>query len=506
MGAAIAVNRVSDLLTAAISGPATEVRAGKAVTLGAEESGSIAALTVSGGGAGSFAGNASVPLNEISSTSEALIEGGAFVTTPGVVSVRVVDRARIDSLAATGNGAGGAAIGGAVAKNLVSDTGTAAVRASLVDAGSLFVTVDGSAAIQTASLGGAGASGFALVGSISINEIANRFTAGIEAGAEVRADAQVVVRADERLQLLSASGAGAGAAGAAVGAAATYNALTSVVGAHIDASTVDSLGNVIVSAASSPRVLSIAIGGAGAAYFALAGSTVVNDLATTVSAEIRGHSKVSAMGDVLVRADFTTADTAGVPAGSDLTQTADVQTLIGALGVVGINAFAGAGAGAFVGVAGAVTVNLVANTVRAAILDSAVGAVGLGEGVGIATLDPDAGTVGGELLHGVGVLAFSRVDLDAVVIAGAGGLGGFSGVVDHSRIGSLTEALVVGSEVRADRLPFARVVVRALQVTTIDTFVLGLAGGSWASPEPSRSCRSPTRRGRTSPIVSREPT
>src|SRR5829696_8279246 len=291
-----------------------------------------------------------------------------------------------------------------------------------VDANRVLVTALEDAQIESLALGGGGAGGFALVGSVTINEIANVVEAFVSAGAVVTATQNVELTATESSEILSISGSGAGAGGAAIGAAASYNSIKSQVRAYVDGATIVSeLGSVLVRANLDPRIVAVAVGGAGAAGFALAGSAVVNDLAAVVEAELRNGADVTADEDVVVMTTFDGPDATVDPAEVDTDDTSFVNSLVDSLGLAGINGFAGSGAGAFIGAAGAAVVNLIANRIRAAVKDSTVRARGNGGGTQVPTFNTATGTVSTAAVRGLSVVAVDILDVDSIVITGAGG-------------------------------------------------------------------------------------
>ena len=116
----------------------------------------------------------------------AQIIGGAGLVDVGSgdVGVSAIDNSLIVAITGGGSGAGGAAVGAAVSTNKIAGMTTAAiedatVRASTIDvhagAGERDVPPDGDmdqdGHIVALSIGGSGAGGFALGGSVSVNQI-----------------------------------------------------------------------------------------------------------------------------------------------------------------------------------------------------------------------------------------------------------------------------------------------------------------------------------------------
>ena len=98
--------------------------------------------------------------------------------------------------------------------------------------------------------------------------------------------------------------AGASSGTAAVGAAVSYNLIGNTITSYIENSTVDSTGSSLtVSADSAPFVVSIAVGGAGAATFSFGGSVSINSIANDVDSHISDGSNVSTKGNASVLAN-----------------------------------------------------------------------------------------------------------------------------------------------------------------------------------------------------------
>ena len=209
-----------------------------------------------------------------------------------------------------------------------------------------------------------------------MNEVANVVEAFASAGAAAKAVGDVALDASDTSTLGSISGQGGGAGGAALGAAASYNSIGNHVRAYADAATLESTaGSVVFDATENPVILTLAASGNGAGFFALAGGRRQRP-PNTVEAYVANGSNVTADHNVLVLATFDGSNPFSTPDSVDPGDGSAVASLVNGLGLDGINAIAGAAGGAFVGVGGAVVVNLVSDVTLAYVADSTVVAQG----------------------------------------------------------------------------------------------------------------------------------
>ncbi|HET9187009.1 MAG TPA: hypothetical protein VFN80_03575, partial [Acidothermaceae bacterium] len=271
--------------------------------------------------------------------------------------------------------------------------------------------------------------------------------------------------ADSRQSVLVAAGndfyhlaiAGTLAGGAvgvapAVGVNVVTNDTEAWIGSH---ATVNALNDITVAATGQENLVMVGFGIA-AGVVGVGGAVDVLSISDTTHASIEDHATVYAGGDVFVTA-------------SDQTQ---VLELSGAL------------AGGLVGVGGSVGVMLISKDTQATIGEFAhVDASGNGTGVTTA-LD---GTIVSDsahrtTAHGVVVQAESSEDVLHIVAAGAGGFVGVSGAVGVTLISSSTEADVGANAVinglhQGSANGNQSVYIDATNSATVDTFVIGIAGG-----------------------------
>ena len=172
------------------------------------------------------------------------------------------------------------------------------------------VEVEATADTSIGSLGLAlgfspGSSNFNGAGNCAVNTVEMTLEAFIGDKSDIVSSGAVTIEAQDNSHLVSASGglAIASQSTVAVGAAASYNLINNTITADIDDSIVHANGGALtVSALSSPMLIALAAGGAGADQVGIAGSITVNSVVNTVSAYIADSSDVSSSGDLAVLA------------------------------------------------------------------------------------------------------------------------------------------------------------------------------------------------------------
>src|SRR5262249_43657492 len=135
---------------------------------------------------------------------------------------------------------------------------------TITGTGGVVVAAKEEAKTITVAVGAAGASNFALGGSVAVNVTANQVDAHISSGSVVKSVGTVEVQATDTAGAFSGTGGFAGSTGGAAGGAAiASNTIADSIHASIDASAVSaSAGDVRVEATSRP---SIDMGSIGAA-------------------------------------------------------------------------------------------------------------------------------------------------------------------------------------------------------------------------------------------------
>ncbi len=439
--AAVAVNNVNDTDTATIddstasSGGAITVNAtfAKPTALPPGLDVQIAAMAVSGAGAGTGAFAGSLSLNWVDNTVEAKVSNIAapqFILAGGELSVIAGDHSTIDSLAGAvaivGIGASGSsvAVGASVSFNYLGgdpsnptstnnnvvraaiENVSGSLKASQIDVSATYtgqidnITVAGSAAV------GSGLVNVSLGGAVSINIIRNTSDAHISGSSNVSttaagADSLDVTAVDTSTIRALAGGVGiavgTGTVGLAAGVSVAVNAIGNTTLAYVDTSHVNSAGDVNITATGSPTIEAITIGvavavnasGEGGVAGSGAGAGSGDTVQNTVLAYINNSGVSSSAGAIAVSA----------------TDKPTIQTVAGALGLgVAVGLF---GAGASVGIS--VATNDVQDNDWAYINNSTVTASG----------------------HDVTLTAIETATIDAWTIGGAVGVGiseGFLGV------------------------------------------------------------------------------
>ncbi len=340
VGAAAAINEITNTVEAFIDGSSVTAAAG--VSLGANETATIQALTIGGAvavaaGSGSstaVAGAGAGSGNTVANDVEAYIASSPDVTSQaGGVSI-----SSVDNTSATANGGGvGIAVGAApsdsglavtigisAATNKVTNQVLAYIASSRVSAaGNVDLSATEKANIQALSIGGAisvGASGggdgagVGAAGAGSGNTIADTVEASIQDGSSVTTSAGGNVNLSALDEpTITANAGGVGIAGGAasesgvsvsLGVAVAINSVADPVKAFISGSTVSAAGTVSLSASETANIQALTIGGAigvaggggSSVGVAAAGAGSGNTITDDIEAGITGGSDVTAQG------------------------------------------------------------------------------------------------------------------------------------------------------------------------------------------------------------------
>ena len=455
------------------------------VTIDAVADGLIVAVTgsvgLSLGQEKGYAGAGTVSINFVKNTVEArIIDTTTNDTSTGDIRVGAAESTSIYSFAGAIAAGKTAGLGAAIAVNSMNNDVVALVEGSnLETSGDFRVSARETGTIVTVAVAGAGSGKLAIGGSVSINIFNNDIEVLVK-DSTVTAGAVGLAAEDKTVSVAAAGGiavsTGQGAAGAAIGVNLVFNTVT----ARVEGSTVTSTTTMDVDALAEELLVSVTLGGAGGAKFALGGSVSANVVMNTVAAEIIEGSTVTAGDDIELRAaDTTTAIiVAGGFAGSgkaavgvSLSQiymentmraliddstviSSDGSVILAAgaappeeavdldrvrLGTYGVTlpentgasvlnlTVAGAGAGKF-GAGVAVSVNVVNNTIEAAVRNGAV--VDGHEGVALSAIDS------------------SVINAIALGVAGAGSVA-VGGAVSSNVITNTINTVIDGSTVRS---------------------------------------------------------
>jgi hypothetical protein len=319
-----------------------------AVTVDAKLDGSIQSVAASGSGAGTTAINGSVTSNVIEADVQALVVGGSQNTNGGAFKVQATNDADIASLAGTISGAGTAAAGVAVSTNEISGNVTASMQSYTLRAtGAVQVDATSSGNIGSIAAGLAGGGTTALAGSNTTNAITSQVLAQLSSVTQSAASSSLRVKALDSSIIKSFAGTVSGGGTAGGGAAFAVNFLgrtatnadsSKLVKAQVLNSTVNSGGAVQVQALSSGLIESMGMAVAGGGSGAVSGSNTTNVLEDDIVASWSGGSLNGTATSLAVQAD----------------DSATVRTLAGNV--------AGSGGGAF---GAAIAVNQVGSGVQA---------------------------------------------------------------------------------------------------------------------------------------------
>lgn len=356
-GLAVAFNHIKNNTEAALRGSAIRSDAGR-TAVEAKNSGTVVAVSAGVSGASTAAVNGSVALNQGKTNARAIVDESEGVIDPATakkkrsklenvnqVSVTASDDSTKAAVAGGLQGAGAAAVGGAVAWNEIGGVGrqqtsAALNRADITSFGNqsaITVKAEDKSTLGTAALGIGGAGTAAVEGAAVTSDVAKDVSATMEetnvqsVAAQPKAALEVYAASTGALYSNAFVGAGASTAGVGGGLAIT-TALGNTT-ALLSGGTQD-VGGVGVRARSANKILTIGIGGAGGGAAGVAGSAAVNVQTGDTSAKIAGGAQLTSAHNVVVAA---TADRA-------------------------VDTYAGVGTFAFTG--GAVGISTTVNTIK----------------------------------------------------------------------------------------------------------------------------------------------
>lgn len=292
----------------------TRVNAGEDLRVAAADRSTvvIAAGAGAGGGAAGVAGAFGVALLRDSAT--ASIAAGAQANARQRTEVHATTSEDVYNVGIAGSGAGAADVSGAVVVNVVSSQTTALIGAAQVNqdaayqssAQSVDVKADSGTNLVTVGGTGGGAGAASVGAALDTNVLTKETRAIIGEGAQVKARDTVAVEAASRENIISAGLSIRGAGAAAVGAVATANVVNNVteayIGSHRDdttkqAATVDSEGNVKLSATDDILIISASAVGNGAGAAGVGVNVGANVIGSVTRAYVGDDSVVNARGN-----------------------------------------------------------------------------------------------------------------------------------------------------------------------------------------------------------------
>ena len=198
------------------------------------------------------------------------------------LGVTAADHAVIVCVAGNGGGATGVALAGAVSLNNLQPTVRASITGGTEVSPSIIVSAKtDSSKISSIAVSGGGAVGVAGGGSDSTNQIVSHVEA--LAGGHESSPNPISVTAADTSTIISVAGNGQGAEGVAVGGAISMNSIEANVKAALTGGSVDA-PSVAMDADGHSNVTSIAAGGGGAVGVSADGSDSTNTLGGTIEA------------------------------------------------------------------------------------------------------------------------------------------------------------------------------------------------------------------------------
>ncbi len=200
------------------------------------------------------------------------------------LDVEAHDDATIVSVAGNGAGATGVAIGGALSMNSITTNVQVQIDGGNVSTPMITLLGETAAQISSVAVSGSGAVGVAGGGSDSSNMIGGMVLTGISGGAVVTTSAPLDLEADDNAAIVSVAGNGEGAV-VSVGAAISTNTITPAVEAEIADAQVNA-PSVTLDAEISSTITSVAVGGGGGVGVAAGGGLSQNNINPTIQAEI----------------------------------------------------------------------------------------------------------------------------------------------------------------------------------------------------------------------------
>ncbi|MGI9443530.1 MAG: hypothetical protein ACR2N1_13750 [Rubripirellula sp.] len=453
---------------------------------------------------GWFAGAMNASLNYSQWNTEANLYD-AVVRSGRQVALTARDDSKTMSIAAAAGWGADYGFGGSFSLNEMSGTTKAGIAAATLDVlGDLTVDADHKAKIVSASGSYGGSDKFVFVVTAAWNRLTSVVGSSISAST-VTCDADVLVNARDRSEIVSVTGAVSAYQGSGFGGAFALNELTQYVSADISSSNIESEGSVSVESAIRGKVQGYAVGVAGQEDVGLAGSLVINRINSEVKTNIT-DSQILAFSDVILDSKsesfihtfaggFAGAGNSAVGAAVSLNEiNAGVSTLVSESVVasrgnvtvsahssddIGAAAIGGAGAQRF-SLGGSLTTNEIKSAVHVMISESAINSGkelvlvsgdddqirvfagggggakkwGIGAGVGLNQIESNVHTdiVDSQLdsRQGISTTAVSASTIKAWAIGGAGAeLFALGGGVSTNDIQSNVVTNVLASELDA---------------------------------------------------------
>ncbi|HET57765.1 MAG TPA: hypothetical protein ENN35_04900, partial [Deltaproteobacteria bacterium] len=457
-------NVITNTIVSSIEDATVTATTGK-VVLASDSKARIIAATVGVGASGAVAVNVTGFGNVIVNRVEASITDGAVVTTGTDVLMSAVDDSSISSIGLSVAGSGAVAVSVIVGANVITNDVAAEINDATVDSGGAIGLIASQEAAIFSFAGGVAATGAVSVQvSLAANVITNTTEASI-VESTIDADGDVSLTASDISSIDSFAFGVSGSGAVAVGVALSANVIANTVSASIENSTVSAGGAVSLTAESEAIIRAVSLGVSGSGAVAVQVTAMGNVIANHVLATITG-STVTAVNDIILEASDIAPSAIPawmVPADKmdDINESLEDSPIDLDANIVALNiSVAGSGA---VAVNGALTGNVIANTVRADIDDASIVRAGI-----------DLDDVVVNAAAAVGLLASSRSRIIAITV-GVGASGavavnatGFGNVITNTVETSVRGGSVVKSG--------ADVILMAEDDASISSIGLSVAG------------------------------
>ena len=303
---AVAWNTMSAVRRASITD--SDLVVAESVAVESSAQGSIETLAVAVSAGKDNAGSGSVSSNFMISDISAEFSGGSLSGTATSLTVRSTGSSSIDSLAGAVSGGGTGAVGGALAINSVGEgADNFRVRTRLADtafSAPVAVTVASSLAgsIESIAASGSGAGTAAINGSVTVNTIEADVLTEVTGVTQRASGGAFKLTANNDADIASLAGTVSGAGTGAAGAAVSVNKIGGNVTARLASSTLRATGALEVDASSSGTIRSVAAGASGGGTAALAGSNTTNAITSTVLAQVDSVTQAVASASLRVQA------------------------------------------------------------------------------------------------------------------------------------------------------------------------------------------------------------
>ena len=426
----------------------------------------IIALSVGVGASGNVAVQASGFGNVITNTVKSAIETNSTVRSGGLIDLTAKDQSHISSVGLSVAASGSTAISAIVGANVITNTVDALISRSTVLSGSTLNLDAQTLSTIFAFTGGVAASGstavqVTLAGNVVTNTTRARIIKDSSTASDVDAAGAVTIAAKDSSIIDAIAFGVAGSGSAAVGVGVSANVIVNKVSAAITGSTLDTSSTLTMTAESSELIRALALGISGSGSVAVQVTAMGNAVADTTTAIIE-DATVNAAGAVTLTAEdkapsilsdwnlgsSDNSDTVSTAlAGSPIDPDANILAVnisVAGSGVVAVNA--------------QVTGNVIANTVKADIINSDVTTTAGGK------VALDAESSAGIVAATVGVAGSGTVAVNAT---------GFGNVITNT-----IEAIIKeGSHVTAAGL----VDVKANDTSSIRSLGLSVAGSGVVS-------------------------